>query len=384
MKFLWLLAASFRRHRLRTLLTVLSVTIAFVLFGYLAAIAKAFEMGVDVAGADRLVVRHKVTIIQLLPERYEAEIERIDGVVDATHATWFGGIYQDPRNFFAQLPVEPEEFLAMYPELVLPDDQLQAWLSTRTGAVAGRATAEKYGWSIGDKIPIQATIWQPKEGGQTWAFDLVGIYDGAEKGTDDTQFLFRHDYFDENRAGGTGWVGWYYVRVDDPDHSAEVASAIDVLFANSPTETKTETEGAFVQAFADQMGNIGAIVTAILSAVFFTILLVAGNTMAQAVRERTHELGLLKAIGFNDIQVLGLVLTEALLVAGVGGGLGLAFAWIGIASGDPTGGALPIFYFPIDDLVVGIVLVVGLGIAAGILPGLSAMRLRPVDALRKG
>jgi putative ABC transport system permease protein len=382
MKFLGIVLSNFKRHRLRLMLTILSILIAFVLFGYLAAIRKAFSMGIDVAGADRLVVRHKVSLIQLLPASYEQDIERIEGVDDAMHMTWFGGIYKEPKNFFGQMPVKPEEMLRMYPEYVLPKDQQEAWLRTRTGAIVGRVTADRFGWKVGDRIPIQATIWEAKNG-KTWEFDLVGIYDGAKKGTDLSNFFFRHDYFDENRRWGQGQVGWYTIRIKDASRSAEIAKKIDEEFANSPAETKTETEGAFVKAFADQIGNIGAIVTAILTAVFFTIMLVAGNTMAQAVRERTQELGVLKAIGFTDGQVLSMVLIESAVLSIVGGGLGLALAWVLIARGDPTGGALPVFYFPVRDLVVGIALVIGLGLVAGILPAVQAMRLSTVEALRR-
>jgi putative ABC transport system permease protein len=378
-----LVVSNFKRHRLRTTLTVLSILVAFILFGYLAAIRKAFEMGVDVAGRDRLVVRHKVSLIQSLPQSYETDIEKIDGVKDATHATWFGGIYQDPKNFFGQFPVKPDEFMAMYPEFVLPGAQMKAWKETRTGAVAGRKIAERFGWKVGDRIPIQATIWRPKTGGNSWTFDLVGIYDGAQKETDTTLFLFRHDYFDENRVFGQGSVGWYYIRIADPERAAQIVQKVDDTFANSPYETKTETEGAFVKGFAEQAGNIGKIITAILTAVFFTILLVTGNTMAQAVRERTQEFGVLKAVGFTDGQVLGLVLVESCLIASVGGAIGLAIAWRLVAIGDPTGGALPVFFFPPEDLVTGAFFVLLLGLAAGAIPAIQAMRLNPVDALRR-
>ncbi len=383
MKYLHLIWSNLKRKKVRTTLTLLSILIAFVLFGYMVAIKTAFDMGVSVAGADRLVVRHKVSIIQLLPESYEARIEQIDGVADATHATYFGGVYQKPTNFFAQLPVKPEEYMAMYPEFILPEEQMEAWLSTRTGAIAGRATAEKYEWEVGDRIPIQATIWLRQGGEQTWEFDLVGIYDGAEQATDTTQFLFRYDYFDEARQMGGGQIGWYLVRVDDPDLAVQVADAIDVEFANSPAETSAETEMAFVQGFAKQVGNIGAIMVGVLSAVFFTILLVAGNTMAQAVRERLNEIGVLKAIGFTDGQVLGMVLAESCLLAILGGGIGLALGWYLISLGDPTGGALPIFYFPKGALAIGATMAIGLGLVAGILPALQASRLRVADALRR-
>jgi putative ABC transport system permease protein len=383
MKYAALLFSNFKRHRMRTMLTILSIVVAFILFGYLAAIRKAFQMGASVAGADRLVTRHKVSIIQPLPISYDAQMQQIPGVAAVTHASWFGGIYKDPKNFFAQLPVIPDEYLKMYPEFSLSPEQMEAWRRTRTGAIAGRKTAQRYGWKVGDRIPIQATIWRPKAGGNTWTFDLVGIYDGKEKETDTTQFLFRYDYFDENRVFGQGLVGWYYIRVKDPQHADAIAKAIDAHFQNSPAETKTETEGAFVKAFAEQMGNIGAIVTAILTAVFFTILLVAGNTMAQAVRERVSELGVMKAIGFTDAQVLMFVLAESLTLAVIGGAIGLGLAWIFISMGDPTKGALPIFFFPPRDVVIGIVCVVLLGLVAGAIPAMQAMRLNTVEALRR-
>ncbi len=382
MRFALLVLSNFKRHKTRTILTVLSIMVAFVLFGYLAAIRKAFEMGVSVAGADRLIVRHKVSLIQLLPQSYEADIERVEGVTDATHATWFGGIYKDPKNFFGQMPVKPEEFLAMYPEFQLKPAEKEAWLKTRTGAIVGRTTANRFGWKVGDRIPLGATIWQQKSGDPTWTFDLVGIYDGGPE-TDTSNFFFRHDYFDETRRWGQGQVGWYYIRVKDPSHAEDVARRVDETFANSPAETKTETEKAFVKGFAEQAGNIAAIVMSILTAVFFTILLVAGNTMAQAVRERMSELGVLKAVGFTDGQVLWLVLSEALIIAIVGGGIGLMLAWFAVGAGDPTGGALPVFFLPPAQIVLGAVLVVALGLVSGLIPALQAMRLEPVEALRR-
>ncbi len=383
MKFLHLIGSNLRRKKLRTTLTILSILIAFLLYGYLCAIKEGLNAGVTVAGEDRLVVRHKVSLIQLLPVSYKDRIARIPGVDAVVHQTWFGGIYQDPKKFFAQMPVEPEAFLDMYPEFLLEESALKAWLQTRTGAIVGRKTANRFGWKVGDRVPIQATIWVQKNGSQTWEFDIVGIFDGAEKGVDTTQLFFRHDYFDEARADGEGMVGWYSVRIKDPSRAAEVAQAIDQEFANSPAETKAEAEGAFVQGFAKQVGDIGAITTAILSAVFFTILLVSGNTMAQAVRERTEELGVLKALGFTSPQVLGFVLAESCLIAGIGGLSGLGLAWLMISAGDPTNGALPIFYFPINSLFLGIGLVLGLGLITGIVPAWQAMRIEIADALRR-
>jgi len=382
-KYLYLVWSNLMRKKLRTLLTLMSILVAFLLFGYLGAIRQGFSQGIDVAGLDRLIVRHKVSIIQLLPEAYESRIEQIDGVEDAVYQTWFGGIYQKPTNFFAQMPVKPDEYLDMYPEFQLPAEQREAWLKTRSGAIAGRGTAERFGWKVGDRIPINATVWTRAGGELTWEFDLVGIYDGAEKGTDNTQFLFRYDFFDESRQFGKGMVGWYTVRVSDPDRAPEVAAAIDAEFANSPYETKAEPEGAFLQGFANQIGDIGFIMMSIIAAVFFTILLVAGNTMAYAVRERTNELAVLKAVGFSDSGVLGLVLGESLLLTVLGGGLGLGLAWLLVSAGDPTGGSLPVFYIPLRDLAAGGVLILLMALVAGILPALQARRLRIADALRR-
>jgi putative ABC transport system permease protein len=383
MKFLPLLWGNLKRRKLRTSLTLLSILVAFVLFGLLSAIRQALAGGVDMAGADRLVVRHKVSIIQLLPESYRARMERIDGVELAVHQTWFGGVYQDPSNFFMQSPVEPEPFLDIVPEIVLPADQKEAWLKTRTGAIVGRASAERFGWQIGDRVPIQSSIWAKEDGSRVWEFDIVGIYDGREQGTDTTSLYFRYDYFDEARPDGKGLVGWYSIRVNDPARAAEIAALVDKEFENSSAETKTEPEGAFVQAWVDQIGNITLIVAAILGAVFFTILLVAGNTMAQAVRERLGELGVLKALGFTDARILGLILVEACALSLVGGGLGLGLAKLFVSGGDPTGGMLPMFRLPAQDMLTGALLSLALGLAAGILPALQAMRLRPADALRR-
>jgi putative ABC transport system permease protein len=380
MKFLHLIWCNLKRKKLRTSLTLLSIVVAFVLFGFLSAIQQALVGGVELAGANRLIARQKVSIINLLPISYEARIERIPGVDFATHQTWFGGIYQDPKNFFMQNPVEPEKFLKMHPEIILPPEQEKAWLATRTGAIVGRRTAERFGWKIGDKIPLKSPIWGAN---QTWQFDIVGIYNGKDKGTDTTPMFFRYDYFDEARQWGKGQVGWYTIRIKDPSQAAEVARHVDEEFENSPAETKTEPEGAVIQGYASQIGNIVFIVAAILSAVFFTILLVTGNTMAQAVRERTGELGVLKAIGFANGQIVALVLAESCLLTVLGGTLGLGLAWMFISRGDPTSGLLPMFFFPTRDLLIGIGLSLVLGFVTGIFPALQAMRLRVADALRR-
>jgi putative ABC transport system permease protein len=242
MKFFHLIWSNLKRKKLRTLLTLLSILVAFILFGFLSAIKQALVGGITVAGANRLIVRHKVSIIQLLPESYKARMERIPGVAAAAHQTWFGGIYQDPKNFFMQNPVVPEEFLDMHPEIILPPDQKKAWLATRTGAIVGRKTADRFHWKIGDKIPIQSSIWSKTGGDRLWQFDIVGIFDGKEKNDDTTALFFRYDYFEEARFWSKGQVGWYSIRVKDPAQAGEIAKLVDQEFENSSAETKTEPE----------------------------------------------------------------------------------------------------------------------------------------------
>ncbi len=385
MRELSLIGAALRRKKTRTVLTFLSVLVAFFMFGVLSMLRTAFAAGVDIADEQRLVVRHRVSLFQMLPEAYEGEIEEIPGVVDAMHMTWFGGVYQDPSNFFMQSPVRPLEYLDMYPEIQLPEEARQRWVDTRSGAVVGRALVERFGWEVGDRIPIRPTIWQ-QQGRQdeAWEFEVVGVYDTDVEGFDRGQFLFRYDLFDETRSFGRGTVGWYMVRITDPDRAPEVAAEIDALFRNSPAETKSEPEGAFAAGFANQIGNIGLIVTSILAAVFFTILLVAGNTMAQSVRERIGEIGLLKALGFHRGQVMRLVLLESVVLVTTAGFVGLLFA-AGAAAGLRTAIAqfLPGFYLRPQDAVIGIGLAILTGFVVGVFPARRAMRLQTALALRR-
>jgi putative ABC transport system permease protein len=381
MKFLPLVWKNLGRRKVRTAFTALSIVVAFLLFGILSAIRIAFRAGVDVTGADRLMVSHKVSIIQPLPIAYRDQIARLPGVREVTHANWFGGIYKDPKNFFPRMAVDPATYLAIYPEVKLPEAQKRAWLADRTGAIVGRVTANRFGFKVGDRIPILATIYTKRDGGRTWEFTVDGIYDAA-KGFDTSALLFQYDYLKEAQFA-SNQVGWYIIRIADPQHAQQVVDRIDAMFANSHAETKTSTEKAFAEGFAKQAGDIGAIITGIVSAVFFTLLLVAGNTMAQSVRERTSEFAVLKTLGYADGLVMGLVLLESCLLALVAGGIGLGLAWLFDSRGDPTGGYLPVFYLPSRDLVLGLALAVALGLATGALPAWQAMRLRIADALRR-
>jgi putative ABC transport system permease protein len=379
MKFLPLLLANLRRKKIRTGLTIGSFVVALFLFGLLAAVRAGFRQGVDIAGADRLVVIGRTGVIQPLPYPYMERIRRLSGVKDVAHAIWFGGVYQDPKNFFAQFVVEPEQWRTMYPEFAVPDDQWNAFKADRQGVVIGTKLAQRFGWKIGDHVPLKAPGYL---GGGAWDFNVRAIYRGTRPQDDEGQLWMQHKYFYEKAPSyWQGIVGWYIVRVQDPEAALGVARAIDQEFANSTSETRTQTESAFAASFMKQMGNIEFLIMAIGSVVFFTLLLVTGNTMAIAVRERTGELAVLKAVGYSDRFVLGFVLAESILIAAVGGAVGLWLArWM--AGQDITSGILPT-YLSGAALLAGALVALGTGLLAGLLPALSAMRLSVVDALRR-
>ena len=386
MKFLPLVWRNLMRRKIRTIVTMLSVLIAFVLFGALMAIRAAFSMGVDVAGADRLMMIHKVSIIQSLPASYGERIRATEGVTLVTHANWFGGYFREPSNFVQSMAVDPETWLQMYPEFEVPEDQKKVWFGNRVGAVIGSGLAARFNWKLGDRVPLLAPIYQRVHDGP-WEFTIDGIYDSKKPGVDKTQFFFHHAYLNEamrNIPALADQIGWYVLRVADPSTSDQLARKIDAMFANSSAETKTATEKAFISEWAKQVGDIGSIMIAIASIVMFFILFVAGNAMAQSVRERVNELGVLKTLGYSDGRVLALVLAESCSIAILGGGLGLMLIWTLIAVvGDPTGGLLPIFHFPPRDVVLGAIIVLLLGIGTGLLPALQARHLKIVDALRR-
>jgi putative ABC transport system permease protein len=378
MKFLPFILRNLFRKKTRTLLTIGSIAVALFLFGLLVTIETALNAGVDVAGADRLIVRNKISLIMPLPLSYQERLRQLDHITEATFATWFGGVYQDQRNFFPQFAVDTDTYRGLFPEFQISDDEWQRFVNDREGAVVGRATAERFGWQVGDRIPIQGTIWPG-----TWEFNIRAIYEGRRGGDDETQFWFHWKYLDERRPFGKGTVGWYTVQVDDPDFAVEVSEAVDSTFANSAWETSTETEKAFASGFAKQIGNIRLLVLSIGAVVLFTLLLVTGNTMAMNVRERVPELGVLKTLGFGDGAVLALVLAESLVIAFVGGALGLTLAKLFTLSGDPTGGLLQTFYLAPEKMAIGAAIALFVGFAAGAIPALTAMRLRIVDALRR-
>jgi putative ABC transport system permease protein len=383
-KYLQLVWAALLRRKTRTLFTLLSVVAAFLLFGLLDSVRSAFAgAGSSVAGLNRLVTISKISFTVQLPKSLLGRIQAVPGVADAGYANWFGGIYQDPRNFFPNEAVA-ENFIDLYPEWRISAAERAAFRSTRTGAIVGATLARKYRWRLGDKIPLQATIFPQKNGSNTWTFDLVGIYhiDDPKQRAQENVLLFNWSYFDEARAFGNGNVGWYVVKVADPANADRVAQAIDALSVNSDHETKTQSEHAFQLAFASQFGDIGLIVGAIMAAVFFTLILLTGNTMAQAVRERIPELAILKTVGFSNGSVLGLVLAESMLLLVVGGVLGLLLAGsVAQALQVTTGVTLQPIVSSVAVWLRALALMLFIGALVGALPAYRGLRLRIVDAL---
>ena len=382
MKFSRFIFANLFRKKIRLILTIGSFAVALFLFTFLAVVKSAFSRGTDLAGADRLVVINRAGLINTIPLAYRDKILRIKGVKYVTHNNWFGGVYQDERNFFPQFVIDPENQRQVMTEMEVPDEQWKNFVGDRQGAIAGATLAKRFGWKIGDRIPIKNALYGPTK---TWEFNLDGIYKNDHPGGDESQFWLQHKYFEENVPPVMkGLIGWYIVKLDSPDDAVQVAASIDNGFANSSTETKTETESAFQAGFAKQLGNIELLILTIGGVVFFTLLLVTGNTMAISVRERTGELAVLKAIGYPDRFVLLFVLSEALVVALIGGLIGLGLAILAIpVVGAALQGLLPPLLLSVAVLALGLAFAVGVGLASGLLPGIGAMRLRVVDALRR-
>src|ERR1700756_2373358 len=375
--------ANLFRKRTRTILTLLSVIMAFLLFGLLQSVNTIFNAGADFVGATRLMVQARVSFTSPLPLSMVPKLEAIPGVARVAYQQWFGGVWQQntPLIMFC---LDPQRYRDVYPEWVMPDAQWQDFIHTRTGMIAGKQLADQYGWKVGQKIPINSNIYPQKNGSKAWIFDLVGVFDGKDedwKKRTNLAFI-QQDYFDEaNQFGVKGRENFFILTIADGNHAQQVARTVDAMFENSPDETKTQTERDFNISFVKQIGDIGLIVRWILFAVFFTLLLVVGNTMAQSVRERIPELAVLKTLGFSDGSVLGFVLAEAFVICLVGGLVGLALATVlGAIVEQATGGQ---FQLNVNGVIwaIGIGAIVVMSLAVGLLPGLRARRLKIVDAL---
>jgi putative ABC transport system permease protein len=374
------------RRKLRAILMIVSILIAFMIFGVLAGFYRAFTAGEDRAAADRLITVNKINFTQPMPIAYFNRIRAVDGVRQVTFANWFGGYYQEPKNFVMALAIEPATYFDVYrSEFDVPPDQLQAFIRDRSSALVGEKLANKWGWKVGDRVPMQSNIFSQKSGGHVWDFTIAGIVKGKAEQVDTNFFLFQYNYFDETRSFGKDTIGWLILQTNAPENNDRVAKAIDAMFANSTAETSTDTEKAFGKAFAAQFGNIALIVSLVVGAAFVTILMIVGNTMALSIRERTREIGVLKTLGFSGPRILTMVLGESVLLALLGGlpGLGVA-ALIAYGLRNSLTNIAPAFAVSPVIVMQGVAMMVALGLITGMIPAVNAMRLKIAAALGRG
>jgi putative ABC transport system permease protein len=383
LSFAW---ANLARRKLRLVFTLLSIILAFLMFGMLDALRTSLDQAVNLTGADRLITISKVSIIDSFPVSHYEKARAVNGVDAVVHLNWFGGVYKDGKAQIPVFPLNVEEFFKVYPEVKITPEELAAWQKDRQGIVVGKVLAERYGWKKGDRIPIKSSIFRKQNGGDTWEFNVIAIYTVENSaGWDNQSAMFHFDYYNESLQFARDQIGWMTVKVKNPDDSEVIAKRIDAIFENSADETKTATEKAFTKQFMEQMGNIGKILISVVFAVFFTMLLVTANTMAQSVRERTNEIGVLKTLGFNAGTVLRLIIGEALFLTVVGGLIGLALAYLVVGAMKPfMQKYFPIFEIDSSTMIVSLVLMVSLGVITGLWPAVSAMRLKITDALRRG
>ena len=382
MTFLGLMRKNLFRKKLRTVLTSIAIFVAFVIFGVLATFSNAINSAVDTAGADRLIVTNKINFTMPMPIAYVSRVQALEGVSTVAHASWFGGYYQEPRNFLVVIAIDPQPYLDIYDEYIIPPEERETFIKDKGSAIVGKVVADQYGWKVGDRVPIKSNIWRQKNGSDTWDFTIAGIASPRDERIDTTFVLFHYDYFKETRSFGGDTVGWMIVKTADPKENERIMRTTDEMFANSQFETETKTEQAFNKAFMEQMGDLGFIITSVVSAAFVTILLIVGNTMMLTVRERTNEIAVLKTIGFTARQIFTLVIGESLLLALIGGLLGIAVAWLlSMVLANATRGMFGPMTFTWGTAITAFVLMALLGLLTGFLPALRAMNINVVTAL---
>jgi len=383
LSFVW---SNLTRRKLRLVFTLLSIILAFLMFGMLDALRTSLSQAVNLTGADRLITISKVSIIDSFPVSHYEKVRAVQGVSSVVHLNWFGGVYKDGKAQIPVFPIKVDEFFNVYPEVKITPEEFAAWKADRQGMVIGQVLADTYGWKKGDRVPIKSSIFRKANNSDTWEFNIIAIYKVENSaGWDNQSAMFHFDYYNESLQFGRDQIGWMTVKVKDPAQSEAVAKRIDTLFENSSDETKTATEKAFTKQFMEQIGNIGKILISVVFAVFFTMLLVTANTMAQSVRERTNEIGVLKTLGFSSNTVLKLVIGEALFLTVLGGLIGFGLAYLGVSGLQPTMKKyFPVFEIDSSTIITALVLMVALGIITGLWPAVSAMRLKIVDALRRG
>jgi putative ABC transport system permease protein len=383
LSFVW---ANLTRRKLRLVFTLLSIILAFLMFGMLDALRTSLSGAVNLTGADRLITLSKVSIIDSFPVSYYEKTRAVEGVAAVVHLNWFGGIYKDQKMQIPVFPMNVEEFFKVYPEVKITPEEFEAWKKDRQGIVVGKALADREGIKKGDRLPLKSSIFRKQDGSDTWEFNVVAIYTVENSaGWDNQSAMFHYDYYNESLQFAQDQIGWMTVKVKNPDEAEAVAKRIDAQFANSSDETKTGTEKAFTKQFMEQIGNIGKILISVVFAVFFTMLLVTANTMAQSVRERTNEIGVLKTLGFSSASVLRLVIGEALFLTVLGGLIGFGLAYLGVRGLQPMMKQyFPIFEIDSSTIIISLVLMVALGVVTGLWPAVAAMRLKITDALRRG
>ncbi|HAQ34582.1 MAG: ABC transporter permease [Maricaulis sp.] len=372
------------RKRLRAILMIVSISIAFFIFGMLGAVNYAFGAGTRVAEANRLVTVNAINFTVSMPSAYYGRVQQVDGITAVTHANWFGGYYQQPANFVQTFAIEPESYLQVYPELTMPADQREAFINTRTCLLVGRAIADQYGWSVGDRIPLNSNIWQQSDGTSDWDFDICAIFSAEDASVPTNYVMFHYEYFNESVAFARDTIGWMILLTEDVALNDQVANEIDTMFANSPAETETTTEAAFGEAFLDQIGNINLIMTSVIGAAFATILMIVGTTLILSINERTKEIAVLKTLGFNSGRIFRMILLESFLLSFLGAFLGLAMAWgvVALMAG-ALDSFLPGFALPWLIIAQGAALALVFALLTGLFPAYNAMRIKIVDAFGK-
>ncbi|MBL8782713.1 MAG: ABC transporter permease [Alphaproteobacteria bacterium] len=381
MTFLQLIRKNLFRKKLRTALTIFAIFIAFLIFGVLATFQNGMNAGVDLAGADRLIVTNKINFTQPMPIAYVSRVAAVPGIARVAHASWFGGYYQEPKNFLVSFAIDPASYLDIYSEYVVAPAQREAFLRDRGGVLVGKVVADTYGFKVGDRIPLKSSIWRQKNGSDTWDFTVSGIVTPREARVDTNFVMFHYEYFKETRDVGGDTIGWMIVKTANTKDNERIIKTIDTQFANSPFETETKTEQAFNKAFIEQMGDLGFIILAVVGSAFVTILLIVGNTMMLTVRERTNEIAVLKTIGFTGERIFALIIGESLLLAVIGGLLGVGLAWLisfGMAQAMSSFGPMT---FSLNTALTSFVLIATLGVLTGFVPAYRAMKLDVVTAL---
>ena len=381
----YLILKNLTRKKMRLFLTTFAIFIAFVIFGAVTALKGSLDSGIEMSADNRLVVVHKTNFTVSLPYAYVNKTKSIKGVKDVTHTNWFGGYYQEPANQIVTMAVDPETYFKVYNELVIDPIQKQRWLKNQTGILVGERMAKTYNWKVGDSIPISSNIYSHKGGGHTWEFMVDGIFSAKEKQTDTGYLIFHYKYFKETQTFGGTSVGWLILTTESSDLNEQVSKAIDAEFANSSAETETSTEKAFNKAFIEQIGNIGLIIFGVVFMAFFTILVVVGNTMILAIRERTNEIAVLKTLGFTSIRIFKLILAESMLLAFFGGLLGMIASYLALeAISDFVARFLPNLFITQEIFIQSLGFMLLLGLVTGIVPAVNALRLNIVTAFNRG